>query len=251
LEEDKMKTSGLKICLAAIALGLFSTAANAVTFFSVPYDFNAPGLPLPAPGQTLITNFNVAVGSNATTATGAVAGNPVIAPGYTFSWTPLADGGLYIPPLDPGIAAPVPTDISQYFAVLTNGTATLRAPGTMESFSVLLGSLDAYNTISFAHNGVVVAGGSFTGTQLLANVSAPPPSASGNQLSEANNREFYFSFSPSEQVNQIIFQSSGNSFEFDNLYGAVPEPSVWLMLIAGFGLTGAMLRRRGGSALTA
>ena len=27
--------------------------------------------------------------------------------------------------------------------------------------------------------------------------------------------------------------------------GAVPEPATWLMLIAGFGLTGAVLRRRG------
>jgi len=55
-------------------------------------------------------------------------------------------------------------------------------------------------------------------------------------------------------VNEVIFRSSGNSFEFDTLAASgvgVPEPSVWAILIAGFGLLGAALRRRQPAAVRA
>lgn len=70
------------------------------------------------------------------------------------------------------------------------------------------------------------------------------PPADGNQFLPSTNREFYFTFDAADKIAQVDFQSFGNSFEFDNIYAAVPEPSVWLMLIAGFGLVGTMLRRR-------
>jgi hypothetical protein len=37
-----------------------------------------------------------------------------------------------------------------------------------------------------------------------------------------------------------IFSITGSGFDT----GAVPEPASWAMLIAGFGLTGAAMRRR-------
>jgi hypothetical protein len=40
-----------------------------------------------------------------------------------------------------------------------------------------------------------------------------------------------------------IFESSSVAFEFDNFAGAAPEPQSWAMLILGFGLAGAALRR--------
>ena len=45
----------------------------------------------------------------------------------------------------------------------------------------------------------------------------------------------------------VAITSGGNQFGFDDLVfgtGAVPEPSVWTMLILGFGAVGATMRRR-------
>jgi len=221
-----MKTSGLKLCLAVAAFGVMSTAANAVTYFSVPFDINGAVLPSPAAGQSLVTNFD-----------SEVLGQPVVAAGYTWS---SVGGGLYNPPLVSGIAAPVPNDPTQYFAVLAGGQATLKSTsGILSNLSVLLGSLDTYNQLIFRDsNGVAVA--SYSGSDLY-------PPATGDQFAQSTNREFYFSFAASEKITEVDFNSYGNSFEFDNIYAsAVPEPAVWLMMIAGFGLTGLMLRQRAG-----
>jgi hypothetical protein len=47
-------------------------------------------------------------------------------------------------------------------------------------------------------------------------------------------------------VTQVVFSSSGNSFELDNIAvaSAVPEPATWAMMIVGFGVAGGALRRR-------
>jgi hypothetical protein len=74
--------------------------------------------------------------------------------------------------------------------------------------------------------------------------------ADGDQASAQTNRQFYFDFDASDLVNQVIFSSSGNSFEFDTIAAndppasvPVPEP-VTLSLFAA-GLAGAAgLRRR-------
>lgn len=47
--------------------------------------------------------------------------------------------------------------------------------------------------------------------------------------------EFSLRYNPSFQIDNI---------RFDNAAGTVPEPANWAMLIAGFGLTGAVMRRR-------
>lgn len=39
-------------------------------------------------------------------------------------------------------------------------------------------------------------------------------------------------------------RGSGSARDRDEPSGPVPEPASWAMMIAGFGLTGAMLRRR-------
>jgi hypothetical protein len=46
-------------------------------------------------------------------------------------------------------------------------------------------------------------------------------------------------------VNRVVFTSTQNSFEFDNIaVAAIPEPGTWALMISGFGLMGAALRRR-------
>lgn len=51
----------------------------------------------------------------------------------------------------------------------------------------------------------------------------------------------------SPHVDSLVFDfvAGGTSINFDNIVlGAVPEPSSWAMMIAGFGLVGAAARRR-------
>ena len=45
-------------------------------------------------------------------------------------------------------------------------------------------------------------------------------------------------------VTSVVFASSQNSFEFDNIatVSAVPEPATWAMMIMGFGLAGSAVR---------
>jgi len=108
------------------------------------------------------------------------------------------------------------------------------------SFSFDLGSLDAYNTLTFLHNGVAVSGGTFTGQMLT-----DPDDPVGDQNSTANNRRYYFSFSAADGINGVLFSSSQPAFEFDNIaatLSAVPEPATWSMMILGFGFVGFMMR---------
>ena len=70
---------------------------------------------------------------------------------------------------------------------------------------------------------------------------------------QSNNRYFMGVVSTSNDIGSIVFtrlsDTSGDILGVDNivsgtLNGGVPEPASWAMLIAGFGLTGAAMRRR-------
>ena len=129
-------------------------------------------------------------------------------------------------------AAPPPGASGFYAAVRAGGTMTLSTPDIM-GLSVFMGSPDSYNSIRFnyadgtseALNGIALAGGAFGGDQSVG-------------------RRMTYSFD--KAVSSVVFASGGDSFEFDNIaiVSVVPEPGVWSLMIAGFGLAGAALRRR-------
>ena len=219
----------IQLGLTAATFALLATSANA----AVNLDGSAPGFniaPLGA-GEDYVVGFG---GPNA--------------PGYTFATDPApyiyhtADG------LHPGIAAPpFGDDSSSYMAIQTDQSIALNTP-YLQTLSLFIGSLDPTNKITF--NGT----GGFTQSFLGSDLFTP---AEGNQSSDQNNRRFYFSFNPADGVNQIVFSSGENSFEFDSiaaLAGGVPEPGTWAMLLLGFGGIGLMLRnakRRGFARITA
>jgi hypothetical protein len=203
-----------RFATAAAFLVAGATAANAgvIGYSWSPFD-NAP-----AAGEIMVQTFDAP-----------------LAAGYTMTWT---NAGIYQGPLVSGIAAPPQNDNTKYLSVLTGGSATLTAPGTMNSLSFYWGSMDEYNKITF--QGANGFSKSFDGDDL----NSP---ANGNQQAASTNRRYYFTFDPNDKINKVIFSSSGNSFEFDNIAvndppTDVPEPLTVSLFASG--LAGAAFLRR-------
>jgi len=200
--------------VAAVLLAGAGSAQANVIFTSVAFDA-APG-----PNEIMAVDFD----------------HPNVA-GYSMNWS---NAGIFQGPLVPGIAAPPVGDNTNYLSVFTGGSATLTAPGIFHSLSVYLGSMDSYNLITFQGQGGFSQ--SFTGAEL----NLP---ANGDQLDALTNRRFSFTFDPNDLVNQVVFSSSGNSFEFDNIAAndpptEVPEPVTLSLFAAGLAGAAALRRRK-------
>ncbi|NJC34016.1 hypothetical protein GGR88_001490 [Sphingomonas jejuensis] len=203
------------ILAGALALGA-ATSANA----AVVYPVGTPGaLGL---GQQLINDFNTA---------GAQA--QVTGGGFIFQSGSNSNGGAIFG-----------GDGTTYLSVLTNGSANVSTLSLGQGTGIVyldIGSVDTYNTITLNF----VGGGSqsFTGSQI-----ANP--ANGSQSSPILNARFAFN-GQGQLIQSISFASSQNSLEVDNIAVSVPEPATWGMMIAGFGIVGASLRRRRQTVVTA
>ena len=193
-----------------------------------------PGAPDPgmATGESLVVSFDAA---NAVGVTNATAGNVITAAGSIGSvraapaGTP--DGNVY---QSIGTGGSSIFDFSQF----TNGLGLATA-------SFYWGSVDSYNFVD-ALNAAGNVVYSLSGTDL--------PQFNGDQTAATTNRRVFFNFAPDDAVMALRLRSTGVAFEFDNIAaranlpsdgipGAVPEPATWAMLIIGFGMVGAVMRR--------
>lgn len=210
----KMVKSKLALSAAVAALALSATAANAaVTFYGKGYNEVSPAA-LKA-NETMVLDFDL---YNDATYTGASTSGTI-----------------------PDTAAPpAPGTTGEYgYVTLASSNAntgnTITLPYSAYSLSIYIGSIDPSNKITFNFKG----GGSeaFLGSTLT-------NPANGNQSGDLQNRRFFFSFN-GQQVESVTLNTGQNSFEFDNVaVSGVPEPGVWALMIAGFGMMGAALRRR-------
>lgn len=191
----------------------FATAAPASA--AVVFNF-APGGASPTAGYTLVNTFDNATG---------ISGS-----GFQIKTPPADNDGA--PP-----ANSVPAGTS-YLSVLGGGTATINFASAVSAFQFDWGSIDDYNTLTINSTGadpVIVPGSNFINP------------ANGNQVSPGTNGLFSVYGTAGETFNSITLTSSSNSFEIDNLatsVSGVPEPGAWALMITGFGLAGASLRRR-------
>lgn len=125
-----------------------------------------------------------------------------------------------------------------FAAVLDGGSYAINF-GPTNLFSFVVGSLDTFNRLTLLYtNGTSE---NYVGGQIIND----PSFDNGNRTSAETNGVVSYTVTSGPQISGAIFASSGgNSFEFDNLAAAVPEPAAWGMMILGFGLVGGALRRR-------
>lgn len=119
----------------------------------------------------------------------------------------------------------------------TPGTFDLTGLGPVRQVSFIWGSVDTYNTLE-----VLGAGGAVLATIVGNQIFNP---ADGDRNDPNTNPVVTLTFGDGTygNVTGLRFNSTENAFEFDNLSVAVPEPSTWAMMIGGFGLLGAAVRR--------
>jgi len=215
-------------CLFLVALAVLAVTAPAAAVIVT----SGAGAPDPgaAAGETLLVSFDAA---NIAGVTDINSGAVVTAAGS-----------------NRGRAAPAGTLSNGVYRSLGNGASSLfdfsgwTGGRGLRSASFYWGSIDTYNFVDFI-NGAGTVVGSMGGGQL--------PAANGNQSLPDTNRRVFFGFDALQNITALRMRSTGVAFEFDSIAarahdpiisGSVPEPTTWAMLIAGFGLVGAAMRRR-------
>jgi hypothetical protein len=163
----------------------------------------------------------------------------VLAPGFnyvaTFDAAPAAGYGLSgiyseFTGSVSGVSAAPPGDATKYVGLQTDESLTLHSVSGFTAFSFYMGSPDDYNHVT-------VDGQTFSGSALMG---IPFISSNGDQSVGRT-----VTYNLGSVQHDVTFSSSGVAFEFDNLAVAgVPEPASWALMIGGFGMAGAALRRR-------
>lgn len=198
----------LKRSLLSVVLLASATAAHAE-----PTTIFTDGGFSPASGQSVVFDFD--------TTTPAILGS-----GFVIQSGSNASGA------QPAFANPS----GKYLSVLGGGLALIDFGQAVSGFSFDWGSVDDYNTLTIF--------GSF-GSRAFTGVDFASP-ANGNQSSPTTNGLFTaLAGAPGETFTGFQLESSGDSFEIDNvaIAAAVPEPATWAMMILGFGVIGGALRR--------
>jgi len=184
------------------------------------------GLTIPAGAVTVTVSSSLPGGYTPTTTFGA--GNTVSGATASFS----ANAGTSNTSLTNYYLDPLPS--TGYYAYAEAGaTVTLGYAAGVSSFSVLWGSPDSTNDITFSGPGVLA---SYTGTQLVAD----------GLVTNAGPSQFV-SFTGLGDVTSISFTSGVNSFEFGDIATVAapsPEPASIALLAGGLLAVGFGAARR-------
>jgi PEP-CTERM motif len=115
-----------------------------------------------------------------------------------------------------------------YLSILAFGSYTISFAQPVHFFSYVLSSLDSYNFVQLdtTSGKIKLQGSQITGT------------------SGAFSGRVSYDFGGATGLKSITFLSTDNSMEIDSIAAAAPEPATWGMMILGFGVAGAALRRR-------
>ena len=136
-------------------------------------------------------------------------------------------GGQYRSPFQGGPGTVEAT--TPYWNLRSGDSATLVYATTQYVFSILWGSVDGYNSITFFNGAADLVGQTVTRADLT-----DPNPQSGLGASFVRITDLAF--------DRVRLSSSGNSFEFSNAIAAVPLPAGGLLLLTALG--GLALARR-------
>lgn len=211
----------LAVAALAVAAAMPASAATLVSQFGSEATFAAP-----TAGATNFTVFDF--------------NSAAIPVGFTADYPLAGSAELVSGSLDMMYQQPAFSDGSQYLAVKANGSATIRSTGTAyNSVSFYIGSIDDYNGVQIlSTTGAVLA--SYANDDFTTPF---PPNGDGTSPI-MNRRVTYTTDGSAGLIGGIRFTTRDNSLEVDNLVFAVPEPSTWLMMLAGFGMVGMAMRAR-------
>jgi hypothetical protein len=198
----------MKLFCAALAASILAaggaSAATTVTFGSFQTALNS--------GESLLTNFSSGLPSDAS-----------------------GDATLFTGSEPNVSAAPAISGTTQTGAQYLNiggGQSETFIFNPTTDVSFYAGSLDAYNVVTLSDGEI------FNGSQIAALTGA---TANGDQLGAGSNGRF--TFLTSAPLTSVTFSSSQAAFEIaDVAVSAVPEPGVWVMMLGGLAILGAMLR---------
>ena len=134
----------------------------------------------------------------------------------------------------------------RYVAVQTSTTLTLTGAAT-DYFGLWASSLDGANTVAFYKGGALVDTITLTNYAVGGDYYGNPTAA---HLGENDSQEYvFFNFVVAGGYDEVrLIENGGGGFELDNITvgttAAVPEPASWALMIGGFTMVGAAMRRR-------
>lgn len=130
-----------------------------------------------------------------------------------------------------------PTGDTSAYVTTGVGTLTDTLAAGITSFGFYWGSVDTWNTFSITEsNGKTSSTLCLTGSQLASEFNVPVNSSDSSFIN--------FSADAGQTFTSAAFASTQNSFEFDNLATATPEPASIGMLAGGLLAMAGALRRR-------
>ena len=157
------------------------------------------------------------------------------------------------------VAAAVSAHATTFLFSYTSNDAMQAAFGTLDAtlvgagqFQATSGTINAFGPLS-AGTGTLTPGsgnspsGFFFYDSLLTPTQNPLVSNGGLLFNIAGDEVNIFSNGPGPATYQFFSRANGadfGNFALTQVGGAVPEPASWALMIGGFGLAGAALRRR-------
>ncbi len=220
----------------AATFGAGAVSAQSVQFYSLGNGTPTPGGP--APPGVLPQNF-VTVTNFGNDSDGSAPGSAPNSTALGYSWVPGGTGVVLDPALSGSNGAEPAEgigvfDTGNYLSVEAGESETLDIAPGIRFLTMYVGSVDAYNSLSFTlagdPNPVVLTGANFGSG-----------GDDGNQSAGDTNGLFTFLFNA--DVTSVTFTSTQNSFEIASIGAApTPEPASWALLVFGVGLAGGVLR---------
>lgn len=219
-----------KYLLPLVAAGLTASPALAVPSITFTTSIALPGYTT----AQIFENFESQPGNGQTFAASYNAANAAAA-GVTETGT--ANAQVFSASV-PGIASDTGMAANtKFLSILGGASYSVNFTAPVQFFSFVVGSLDTYNEVklTLTDNSVI----DLVGAQI---VNQPVTFTSTGNSSVAG--RVSYDFGGGAGLKSAVFSSTNDSLEIDGLAAAVPEASVWAMMMVGLGVAGGALRRR-------